>query len=187
MAGGKGDRLVIGCLRIAGVRHADRRDVHGRSAIHHVADATLSRVAAGKLMALKDPLFRIEQSLDQHRLALQFRHPARRPGDLAHHAGSHVPGIKVTLDVVVDRHDAERHQRIVGDDAAAADTAVTGRFALLHPVPFGIERRHPAIALANFCGGEFFDRRPDGVAVSDAKEKRPDPSPKGEPCSIICH
>ena len=42
-------------------------------------------------------------------------------------------------------------------------------------------------ALANFRGGEFFHRRPDGVAVGDAKEKRPNPSLEGEPSCIICH
>jgi hypothetical protein len=87
MAGGKGNRLVIGGARIAGVHDADWGDVHRGAAVDHVADAALAGIDARELVALEDPFLGIEQAVDEHRLALHFGDPARHPGDLAHHAG----------------------------------------------------------------------------------------------------
>src|SRR6185503_11421644 len=117
VSGGEAHRLVIGGTRVAGVHHADRRDVHGGAAVDHVADTALPRLGARQLQALENPLLRVEQPFDEHRLALQLGHEARRPGDLPHEAVGHVPGIEVAPRFGVDLHQAERHQRVVGGDA----------------------------------------------------------------------
>lgn len=124
MAGGESDGFVIGRFGIAGIHHADRRDVHRRAAIDRVADTAFPRVAIAQLLTMENPLLGVEQTLDQQRLPLKFRHPPRFPGNLANHALSHVPRIDVALHVVVDRHLAKGHQGIVRDDAVAAHPPV---------------------------------------------------------------
>jgi len=59
-------RLVISRLRIAGIHHANRCDIHRRTAAHHAADAALTRITRCQLMALRNPFFRVKQPLNQH-------------------------------------------------------------------------------------------------------------------------
>ncbi len=179
MTRSEGDGLVIGALRIASVHDPDGGDVHGGAAIDHVADATLARIAGGKLVALEYPFFRIEQAFEQRSFALKFGDVALDPGDLAHEAVGHVPGIDVASHIIIDGHQRERHQRVVGNDAVAPDAAIARRRVAAGAVPLIVERCHTSVHGLDFGRCELFYGRPDSVAESDAMEQPADPPVKG--------
>ena len=88
--------------------------------------------------------------------------------------GAALFGIEVAPRFGVDLHQAERHQRIVGDDAVAAHPALPRRLRPVHPVPGGRKRGHAPVARPDLPGREFFDRGTEGVAEGDAIEHGPD-------------
>ena len=175
---GKGHGFVVGSSGVAGIGHAHRRDVHRRTAVDHVTDAALARIAARQLMPLVDPFLRVEQPLYQRRLALQLGHPTAMPDDLAHHAFGHIPRIEMAALAVVDPHQSQRHCGVIGDDTVTAYPTVALRRVLPVPVPNGAQGGDAAIAVADLSGGKFLDGRPHGVAESDAMDDRPDAAPK---------
>jgi hypothetical protein len=75
------------------------------------------------------------------------------------------------LHVAIDRHQAERHQRVVGDDAVAAHAIVPCLLAEVHLVPARVERADPTVARPDLPGRELLDRGTEGVAEGDAMQE----------------
>lgn len=68
----------------------------------------------------------------------------------------------------VDVHQGKGHQRVVGDDAIAANAMVPFGGRQIHLVPARIERGDAAVAGADIGGRELFDRSAECIAKSDA-------------------
>ncbi|SAJ18416.1 Uncharacterised protein [Enterobacter cloacae] len=150
--------FLVSCLRVAGINSSDGGGIHGCAAVHHIAHAALARIAGGQLQTMEDPFFRIKQALNNQRFPIQFRHPARFPGNLPHKRLPHIPRINVTAQLAVNLHQAECHQRIVGDDTVAAYAVVAPCGRLVHPVPALVDGGDAAIFLRDLPGGEFLNR-----------------------------
>ena len=113
------DRFVVGTVRVAGVRDADRRDVHRRAAVDDVPDAGVARVGVPVAKLEHEPLLRQEEAVIEQVLAAELGHPHRLVDDLREHQRLDVVGVEVVALDVVGMDENARHQRVVGDVAVA--------------------------------------------------------------------
>ena len=136
------DRLAIGIDRIAGVDDPDRRGIHRRTAVDHVADTAQPGVGVGQPQPHQQPLLGVEEAVDQQHLLTPLRQPARLVGDQRHDALGEAKRIEMGAFGDVDLPQHPRHMGVVGEAAVAlAD--------IRWPVPRLDEIDDLAIALAD--------------------------------------
>ena len=145
MRAGDVDRLGVRAVGVAGVRDADRRHVHRRAAVHHVADAGLARIGVRVMQLRDEPLLREEEALQQRVLALHVREPADRVHEERHEDFRDVVRVQMPATLPVDLDERERHERVVGDPSVAL--LITRRSAAGVDVRRDDPRHRTAVAL----------------------------------------
>ncbi len=147
------------------IHESDRGHVHRGSAVHDVADSRLARVGVAVVELRDDPLLGEEDALEDQRLLLELRDPARLPDHDRHEVAGHVVRVEVRAPCGVDLDQRVRHQGVIRD--VAVSLVVRGDGARGAPVrqERADDAGHPpAVALLDLLRRPSLGRSAQGVA-----------------------